>query len=291
MFLEATHREVTTCGRKARVVLVLDEVDQVLGRGACGLHILNHGDEIVHLSRGEGANDLVVVRVIFQSARVLLVVADVLCVTLHDLSHGEDAGALDKGLHVRGFDLLGAIDTDTVDVVRADQVLDPLGQGLADGRVGGLHARGGDALGTKPAVGELVVVLPVADGAERRIVTGGIEGVEHGVVDVRAVGHGVVSDVVGHLVGHDIDHEVHVALVQLGHEVLEIIGRSKVRVQRVQVLRPVAVVCLTVDGVLFQVLVDGRDLQSSESHVLDVVEVVGQRLPRATAVLHGIACS
>lgn len=290
IFLEATHREVTACGCKARVVLVLDEVDQVLGRGARGLHILDHGDESVHLSCGESANDLVVVRVVFQSARVLLVIADELCVTLHDLGHGEDAGALDKGLHVWGFDLLGAVDTDTVDVVRADQVLDPLGQGLADGRVGRLHARGGDALGTKPAVGELPAVLPVVDGAERRVVTGGIEGVEHGVVDVRAVGHGVVSNVVAHLVGHDVDHEVHVALVQLGHEVLEIIGRSKVRVQGVQVLRPVAVVCLTVDGVLFQVLGDGRDLQSSESHALDVVEVVGQTLPGATAVLHGIAC-
>lgn len=47
--------------------------------------------------------------------------------------------------------------------------------------------------------------------------------------------------------------------MQLGCEVLEIIGSAKVGVQAVQVLLPVAMVGFAIAGVLGQVLDDGRN--------------------------------
>lgn len=59
----------------------------------------------------------------------------------------------------------------------------------------------------------------------------------------------------------------HSAVVQLICESLEVISRTKVLVQAVQVLLPVAMVRLTIAGVLWQVLNNGRnpDLRISAS--------------------------
>ena len=83
----------------------------------------------------------------------------------------------------------------------------------------------------------------------------------------------------GHVIRDDINHQIHATRMKSVDKVLEVRGRAKAVIERIDLLSPVAMVAVAVDGRTFYVLHDRRDPDSREAHVLDVIEVFNQALP------------
>ena len=194
---------------------------------------------------------------------LVLVAAHVLSDTGQDLTKSEDAGSLDELGQELIVDVLGGIDTETVDGVGRNEILDPLGEeGDNVGRLG-LDIGEGDAIRIEPAVLVVGGVLPLGNVAVRVEVLFVVEGLELGVVDL---GGNDVVELLRHVVYDDVDHEEHVTLVKLVNEVLEVLLGAELGVDRGEILRPVTVIRLADGGVFLHVLDDGADLDGIEAH-------------------------
>lgn len=87
---------------------------------------------------------------------------------------------------------------------------------------------------------------------------------------------------------HDINHDTHIPTLGLGHQVLQIIGRSKVVIELVDIQRPVPMVSFTERRVSSDIRDNGRDPNHIKSHSFNVVELAGQTLVRTSTVARGI---
>lgn len=76
----------------------------------------------------------------------------------------------------------------------------------------------------------------------------------------------------------------HPAGVKRRRQALEVIRRAEVRIQLVEVLLPVPMVCGAVRRAPLDLASDGRDPHGVEPHALDVVEVVRDAGPAAATV-------
>ena len=87
----------------------------------------------------------------------------------------------------------------------------------------------------------------------------------------------------GGVVGNDVNHDVHSLSVGSVDEVLEVLLGSKVGVDLLPVSGPVAVVSS------IKVVNDGGDPNGVEAHALNVVKVVLDSLPGASAIVAEVA--
>mmetsp|Transcript_51992 Transcript_51992/g.134081 ORF Transcript_51992/g.134081 Transcript_51992/m.134081 type:complete len:311 (+) Transcript_51992:1061-1993(+) len=84
------------------------------------------------------------------------------------------------------------------------------------------------------------------------------------------------------VIGDEVIHKAHVALVQLGGELLHVLLGAEVLVNLVPVLRPVPMGAVSTGTILaLELLHNRRDPDAIESHALDVVEVLRDTLQRA----------
>lgn len=113
-------------------------------------------------------------------------------------------------------------------------------------------------------------------------------------MEVPAVGEGVEGAIVytttpaiiRHVVRHNIHHEIHASLLQLRTQRLQIISSPKVRVQGIDVLRPVTMIRRPGGGIVtIDVLDDGGDPDGCEAHTLDVVKLGDETEVGATTVI------
>lgn len=63
----------------------------------------------------------------------------------------------------------------------------------------------------------------------------------------------------------------HTTIVQSLSERLQVFRRAEMRVDRVDILLPIPMICLAVSSALLNVLSDGGDPDGVEAHPLDVV--------------------
>lgn len=128
-----------------------------------------------------------------------------------------------------------SVDAQSVDAVRRDEVLDPSIVGVSYTRVFRLDVRQWDFSVTKPALDDRGGVV-VVDGAVRVKLVSRVEGVKLAIVDASG------SHVGAKVVDYHIYHEVHAAVMKRLGELLQIGRRAEVRVERVDILSPVAMV-------------------------------------------------
>ncbi len=151
---------------------------------------------------------------------------------VQNLRNGEHARSLRKVRPEVLPDMLDGINPDPIYAILAHKVLDPRIHRLHDLVIFGVQVREGQLRVPKPALLDVSLVVVVRDEAFRmefRLVGEGCEAREVGRV---RGGNKVVDD--------DVDHEVHSARVQRRAQCLEIVGRSEMRVEGVDVFRPVA---------------------------------------------------
>lgn len=131
--------------------------------------------------------------------------------------------------------MLDRVNTNAVKRVVLDELRNPRVVSADNCRVLGVDIRKRQVRVTQPALLDCRLVVEVVSGLNEvfGVVLGRlVEGREDGEVG-RVFGcRDVVDD--------DIDHQVHVAFVQRGCESIEVVGRAKVSIERVDVLRPVS---------------------------------------------------
>lgn len=231
----------------------------------------------------KGFDDPVVCSIIHQTREIILIRAEDIRIPVPDFA--EDMNSTSCGLEARPKarrDFVSGVDAEAVDGVSGDDLADPLIPHVCNDGVLGSQIRKGNGVGAHPAVFDRVDVI-VVDFAGRVEVGLFVKGVELAVVDRRPRGEGC------HVIGHDVDHEIHASFVQLVGQRFQIFLGAELGVDGIEILRPVAMVGVAIFARLDLVLDDGTDPDRSEAHLLNVIQLIDEPDPSATAVLIQIA--
>ena len=163
------------------------------------------------------------------------------------------------------WNLWDAIDSDSIESIVIDEVLDPVLKLSSDPVV--LLVKIWEI--GKSAVLNLPLISPVIDGAISVIMIWRVEWLDRGKI---------VSNW-GNMVGDNIDHDVDALIVAGLDKAFEIIGRSEVVVGLGPVSTKVAMISC------FLVIDNWRDQNGIESHTLDIVEMFDHSLVGTSAIL------
>jgi hypothetical protein len=172
--------------------------------------------------------DSIVHWVVEETGDMLLIWANVSGITVEAFTHLEDS----SGLAILRPEVLGnlrdGINTDSIEFIFGDKVLDPVLKITSDIIVFLIEIR----KISKTAVFDLTLVLPVSDVTFVVIVLGLVQGVDLGVVFVDWC----------NMVSNNINHDVHAFIMSSLDEGLEVILRTEVRVDLLPVGSPVTVI-------------------------------------------------
>ena len=169
------------------------------------------------------------------------------------------------------WNLWDAIDSDSIESIVIDEVLDPVLEVSSDPVVFLIKIWEVD----KSTVLNLPLISPVIDGAISVIMIWRVEWLDRAEI---------VSNW-GNMVGDNIDHDVDALIVAGFDKVLEIIRRSEVVVGLVPVSTPVAMISWLL------VIDNWRDPDGIESHTLDIVKMVDHSLVGTSAILGKVSAS
>lgn len=257
--------------QESGVVVVVDE-DSQGGKVLEGtLSVVSVFDLVHALLSSENVLDGVVHWIVEETSEVVLVWTNIVWISVEALSHLEDSRGLSVLSPELSFDFWDGINSDTIEVVLLDQVVDPGLQVLSDVRV--VLVKIWQV--SESAILNIAWVIPVGDLAVRVVMFGLVEWINSGEV------HADWSDVVG----DDVNHNPDVLGVCGIDQVLEVLLGSKVRVDLLPVGGPVSVVSTV------NVVDDWSDPNGVEAHTLDIVKVVLETFPVTTAVVGKIRAS
>ena len=251
------------------VVVVHEEAEGVDVSELGGLFVPSIGNTSHGLAVHEGVLDGEVHGVVEEACQVVLVVAYVGRVAVEDLAHLEDASCLTELRPEILGHLRDGVDSDAVEGVLVNKILDPALQ--VGTHVGVALIKVGEAC--EAAVFHLPLVVPVVNVTVLVVVFLLVQGVD-------------LAEVVayrGNMVGDHVYHYPDVSLMALADEVLEGGLVSEVLVEPFPVLGPVAVVAAV------QVVHYGGDPDGVEAQVLDVVQVLHDAVIGTSAVVVQVA--
>jgi hypothetical protein len=258
--------------KETRIVVVVDEETEGGDVGEVTLLSIVAVLDVTHvLARAKHILDGVVHGVVEESGDVTLVGSDVSRVAVEVLSHLEDARGISELLPEVLSNFGNGVDTNTIEVVRGDEVLNPVLELATDplvvlveiGKIG------------KTAVLNLLLVVPVGDLAVIVVVFSRVVRCDLSVIGTDG----------GNVVSNNVYHHPDAHIVSSRDERLEVISSAEVGVDLIPVAGPVAVV----SGV--EVVDDGADPDGVESHAFDVVKVVLEAVESATAVVTEVSAA
>ena len=266
------HLLVVVLVQESSVVVVIDEDTKGSWVSEFLVDLLNSSSNGLHGVVGtEDILDGVVHWVVENTGDEVLVWTNVVGVTVEALTHLEDTSGISVLLPEVLGDLRNGIDSNTIELVGVDQVLDPILKITSDVLI--ILVEIWEV--SESAVLNLTLVVPVLDLASIVVMLVVVEWVDLGEVHADW----------GNVVGDNIDHDVHAFIVGSFDEVLKIISRTEVIVSLLPIGSPVTVITITV------VINDWGDPDGVEAHTLDVVKVVGDTVPGTTAVVGEISTS
>jgi hypothetical protein len=258
--------------KESGIVVVVYEKSEGIDVGeVASLFVVSVLDTVHGLLGAEDVSDGVVHWVVEKSGNRSLVSTDIGWVTVENFSHLEDSGSLAiLGPEVFWY-LWDGIDSDSIESVVIDEVLDPVLELSSDPVV--FLVKIWEVC--KSAVLNLPLVSPIIDGAIGVVMIWRVEWLNRAEI---------VSNW-GNVVSDNIDHDVDVLIVAGLDKALEVIGRSEVVVGLGPVSTPVAMISWLL------VIDNWRDPDGIESHTLDVIEMVDHSLVGTSTVLREVSAS
>ena len=145
---------------------------------------------------GIDLGDQVVHGVVDQTLHVVLVIADITRIATEDFTDREDASGLGKPGPKVLFNVLDGVQTETIDRVGVDKVLDPTLENGPDTIVLGLDI---GEIADDTAVFDIALIVEVTDHTVVMVVASVVERYKICVIVMRTA----------HVVGNDINHDIH----------------------------------------------------------------------------------
>lgn len=190
-------------------------------------------------------------------------------VTIEDFTSGENTSRGSVLAPEIRVNFGNSVNSDTVNVVSLDEILDPVNEVVADVGIILIEIGKTSESAVLDIVHVLVVEITVGDNAVRVIVFRLVEGNIFRVVSIS----------VTHVVSNDIDHNPDISLVASVNKGLETISTAEVAVDFSHVLGSI-----TVESVRI-IIRDGGDPDSVEAQTKNIVEIVFNTLEVTTTVV------